>query len=415
MSNVFYNIHYKSRKFKEGKIMELDTFILTVEDFLEGVITEEFLQEEINYTKEEILEKKHVLNNEISFKLLSAIEEMIKYFTVNPDKEYVRTGLNKVKEINKIFKTAGYGTEHLITTGSDYAIPSGMQIPDRDYYKEDKNHTDYVSDPVESPLYSLLISYEELIAEKITTKDWIDQLMDSQEELYYLLEKIDEHSEDIDIDIFDFYTDLVQQAITMLEDLEIKYSEEEISEEQSREILEEIRHLNKEIYKYQGKFSIEENYDIKDSIHEAYEKFQEEDYKTGNYIIIEENIQKYLDGSISEENFLNAIKKIKNVISSVEEQYENLPISQEELTLEVIRGDKLLTEGIMLWMEGLEIIEDCIYCETKDKDMFQEGLTNIFMGNKRLVILQYFSEQIQKQVQLQKTFQEGMTEGTMGS
>ncbi|MEQ8171998.1 MAG: hypothetical protein ABRQ38_24105, partial [Candidatus Eremiobacterota bacterium] len=245
--------------------MELDTFILTVEDFLEGVITEEFLQEEINYTKEEILEKKHVLNNEISFKLLSAIEEMIKYFTVNPDKEYVRTGLNKVKEINKIFKTAGYGTEHLITTGSDYAIPSGMQIPDRDYYKEDKNHTDYVSDPVESPLYSLLISYEELIAEKITTKDWIEQLMDSQEELYYLLEKIDEHSEDIDIDIFDFYTDLVQQAITMLEDLEIKYSEEEISEEQSREILEEIRHLNKEIYKYQGKFSIEENYDIKDS------------------------------------------------------------------------------------------------------------------------------------------------------
>ncbi len=47
--------------------------------------------------------------------------------------------------------------------------------------------------------------------------------------------------------------------------------------------------------------------------------------------------------------------------------------------------------------------------------MFQEGLANIFMGNKRLVILQYFSEQIQRQVQLQKTFQEGMTEGTMGT
>ncbi|MEQ8224390.1 MAG: hypothetical protein ABRQ37_18870 [Candidatus Eremiobacterota bacterium] len=395
--------------------MELDTFILTVEDFLEGIITDEFLQEEINYTKEEFLEKRQVLNNEISFKLLSAIEEMMKYFTVKPDKEYVRTGLDKVKEINKIFKTEGNGTEHLISPGPDYAIPSGMKIPAGDYYKEEKNHTDYVSDPVESPLYSLLIGYEELAAEKITTKDWIEQLIDSQEELYYLLEKIDEHSEDIDIDIFDFYTELVQQAITILEDLEIKYSEEEISQEQSRKIIEEIRFLNKEIYKYQGKFPVKENYDIKDSIQEAYEKFQEEDYKTGNYIIIEEHIQKYLDGSISEEDFLDAIKKIKNVISSVEEQYENLPISQEELTLEVIRGDKLLTEGLMLWQEGLEIIEDCIYCETKDKDMFREGLANIFKGNKRLVILQYFSEQIQRQVQLQKTFQEGMTEGTMGT
>lgn len=397
--------------------MELDTFILTVEDFLEGIITDEFLQEEINYTKEEVLEKKHLLNNEISFKLLSAIEEMMKYFTVNSDKEYVRTGLSKVKEINKIFKEepAGQGAEHLISPGSDYAIPSGMKMPVENYYEEEKNHRDYVSDPVESPLYSLLISYEELAAEKITIKDWIEQLIDSQEELYYLLEKIDEHAEDIDIDIFDFYTDLVQQAITMLEDLEIKYSEEHISQEQSRKIIEEIRYLNKEIYKYQGKFSVKENYDIKDSIHEAYEKFQEEDYKTDNYITMEENIQKYLDGTISEEDFLNAIKKIKNVISSVEDQYENLPISQEELTLEVIRGDKLLTEGLMLWLEGLEIIEDCIYCETKDKDMFQEGLANIFMGNKRLVILQYFSEQIQRQVQLQKTFQEGMTEGTMGT
>jgi len=395
--------------------MELDTFILTVEDFLEGIITDEFLQEEINYTKEEFLEKRQVLNNEISFKFLSAIEEMMKYFTVKPDKEYVRTGLDKVKEINKIFKTEGHGTEHLISPAPDYAIPSGMKIPAKDYYKEEKNHTDYVSDPVESPLYSLLIGYEELAAEKITTKDWIEQLIDSQEELYYLLEKIDEHSEDIDIDIFDFYTELVQQAITILEDLEIKYSEEEISLEQSRKIIEEIRFLNKEIYKYQGTFPVKENYDIKDSIQEAYEKFQEEDYKTGNYIIIEEHIQQYLDGSISEEDFLDAIKKIKNVISSVEEQYENLPISQEELTLEVIRGDKLLTEGLMLWQEGLEIIEDCIYCETKDKDMFREGLANIFTGNKRLVILQYFSEQIQRQVQLQKTFQDGMTEGTIGA
>jgi len=395
--------------------MELDTFILTVEDFLEGIITDEFLHEEINYTKEEVLEKKHVLNNEISFKLLSAIEEMMKYFTVNPDKEYVITGLSKIKEINKIFKTAGQGTEHLISPAPDYAIPSGIKIPVENYYKEDKNHTDYVSDPVESPLYSLLISYEELGAQKITKKDWIDQLIDSQEDLYYFLEKIDEHSEDIDIETFDTCTDLVQQAITLLEDFEIKYSEGHISHEESREIIEEIRYLNKEIYKLQGKFSVKENYDIKDSIQEAYEKFQEEDYKTGNYIIIEEHVQKYLDGSINEEDLLNIIKKIKNVISSVEEQYENLPISQEELTLEVLRGDKLLTEGLMLWLEGLEIIEDSIYCETKDKDMFQEGLANIFAGNKRLVILQYFSEQIQRQVQLQKTFQEGMTEGTMGS
>ncbi|MEQ8187176.1 MAG: hypothetical protein ABRQ39_04335 [Candidatus Eremiobacterota bacterium] len=393
--------------------MELDTFILSVEDFLEGIITDEFLHEEINYTKEEVLEKKHVLNNEISFKLLSAIEEMMKYFTVNPDKEYVITGLSKIKEINKIFKAAGQGTEHLISPAPDYAIPSGIKIPVENYYKEEKNHTDYVSDPVESPLYSLLISYEELGAQKISKKDWIDQLIDSQEDLYYFLEKIDEHSEDIDIETFDTCTDLVQQAITLLEDFEIKYSEGHISHEESREIIEEIRYLNKEIYKLQGKFSAKENYDIKDSIQEAYEKFQEEDYKTGNYIIIEEHVQKYLEGSINEEDLLNIIKKIKNVISSVEEQYENLPISQEELTLEVLRGDKLLTEGLMLWLEGLEIIEDSIYCETKD--MFQEGLANIFAGNKRLVILQYFSEQIQRQVQLQKTFQEGMTEGTMGT
>jgi hypothetical protein len=398
--------------------MELNTFILTVEDFLEGIITAEFLQEEINYTKEEVLENKNLLSNEIFFQILSAIEEMMKYFTINPDKEYIKTGLSKIKEIKEIFKgkTAGHGAEHLISKKSDYAIPSGMKLPVENYYEneEENHHKDYVSDPVESPLYGLLISYEELAAEKITIKSWIEQLIDSEEELYYLLEKTDENLEDIDIEIIDIYIDLIHQALNLIEDLEIKYSEEHISQEKSREIIEEIRYLNKEIYEIQEKISVKENYNIKDSIQEAYEKFQEEDYKTGNYIIIEENIKNYLEGNVKEEDFLQIIKKIKNVISSVEEQYENLPISQEELTLEVIRGDKLLTEGLMLWLEGLDIIEDCIYCETKDKEMFLEGLKNIFMGNKRLVILQYFSEQIQRQVQLQKTFQEGMTEGGIG-
>ncbi|HPZ07467.1 MAG TPA: hypothetical protein PL110_05095 [Candidatus Eremiobacteraeota bacterium] len=409
--------------------MDLEAIILTIEDFLEERIKEDFFEEEINDTLEELQEnKEEIIRNNANQNLLdtynlvlSALDDIIKYFTIERNKEYIKTGLDKIRDAHLIFKGEKLSItktiDDLIASPEPDFIPSGMKskIPSKSYYTpptEPKEQTvEYLSDPIDSPLYSLLTGYQELQANKINSKEWLQKLIETEEELNYLLDKTEDYPEDIDVDMdkIDVYKKLILRAIRVVEDLQIDFSEGDILENKFKDSIKKIRNLNMDVYNLQQTlFTVKkEELNIKDSIQEAFEKFEEEDFRTSNYMLLEKDVQKYLQGCIKEEELLQTIKKMRTIIMNAQDQYDNLPVSQEELTLEVLRGDKLLTEGLMLWMDGLDILEDCAEDQIAEEEAFLDGLKYIFIGNKKLVILQYFSDQIQKQVQLQKTFQEG--------
>jgi len=141
---------------------------------------------------------------------------------------------------------------------------------------------------------------------------------------------------------------------------------------------------------------------MKDTILQAYERFNDEDFKTGNYNLIEEQIHGFLKGEVPKDIILNTINDMKDIISNAQEEYDQLPVSEEELTLEVLRGDKLLTEGFLSWLEGIEILGEAL--DIEDREYLLEGLEYIFNGNKKLVLVQYFSDQVSKMAQHEQGF-----------
>ena len=296
--------------------------------------------------------------------------------------------------------------EHISSPDPEFCIPSGMKSkePPRVYYEKPKDRegekVDYVSDPVDSPFYSLLSSYQEFLANKIEKSVWHQRLEETEEEFNYLIKKTEES-----LDEADELRNLLEEAGKLVSGLRKEFLVEKTEDfdYQVNGYIDEIRIINLDIYNIQQETIYEEEtFDIKDSILEACELFTDEDFKTDNYLMIEEHIYGFLNDEVEKGVIVNIINEMKFIISNAQEEYEELPVTEEELTLEVLRGDRLLNEGFMAWMEGLSIIEEAL--DIEDEEYLLEGLEYIFNGNKKLVLVQYFSEQVQKLAQREQSF-----------
>ena len=87
------------------KIMELDSFVNTAEDFLAGRIYASFFKEEIIFIEEEIENYRQDLEAHIEEDTRAGIEMicdglncMMTYFTEAQNKEYIKTGLEQIKK-----------------------------------------------------------------------------------------------------------------------------------------------------------------------------------------------------------------------------------------------------------------------------------------------------------------------------
>jgi len=290
-----------------------------------------------------------------------------------------------------------------------YAIPSGMKhkLPAQKYLEEPEEKEEIkikrISDPVNSPLYSLLLSYEAFKEKKSDTKILMQGLLEGEEELNYLIDKIETSPDQNNRDEMEDMSDFITEALSILEELQSECMEE--AEEDTVELIYEyignLRKLNLNIYKLNEKiFKVKVGLSINDSIKDTLSRFTDEDYKTANYIVLEKGVNDFLSGNIEKDQLAYLVVNMRDVISNAQDQYETLPVSEDELTLEVLRGDKLLNEGFMGWLYGLELMEEGL--EEKDEETLQEGLDYIFSGNKKLVLVQYFSDQVQKQTERQE-------------
>lgn len=474
--------------------MELDSFILTVEDFLDGRLSPDFLREEISYMMEEVLE----LDNEFSHNVLDGLQEMMKYFNEEEKLEYIRSGLKSIKNAQVLFeketiedegneadvselpseeekppgiqevkedlipergeaageekfseiiisdeksedklpetdidekissdtllqkenelsvesdsKESGETTSDLLhSMATQYAVPSDMKhrVTVQKYLEKPEENQelkiDTISDPVNSPLYGMLLVYEGFKLEKKDIKILIQGLLEGEEELNYLLDKI-ETSTARNAKMEEL-SELILEALNIIEEMQLEFSD--VKEEEKEEIIEEyiknLRDINLNIYRLNKEvFSSGSGFTVTDSIKDAIEKFSDEDFKTTNYISIEKGVNDFLAGDMDKDQLLYLLVNMRDVIATAQEQYESLPVSEDELTLEVLRGDKLLNEGFSSWIYGLELIEESL--DEKDEETLYEGLDYIFNGNKKLVLVQYFSEQVRRQTERQESF-----------
>jgi len=292
------------------------------------------------------------------------------------------------------------------TSESQLNITEGVKtrLPLQSYYEKPKDmeerKVEYISDPVDSPFYSLLASYQEFLADKIEMEEWLQRLRESEEELNYLINKTEE-----ELNEQDELRNLLEEASGVMANLYIEYTGHKGDDPGTaiNDYINDIRRLNSGIYKIQQEtLSREETLNMKDTILQAYERFNDEDFKTGNYNLIEEQIHGFLKGEVPKDIILNTINDMKDIISNAQEEYDQLPVSEEELTLEVLRGDKLLTEGFLSWLEGIEILGEAL--DIEDREYLLEGLEYIFNGNKKLVLVQYFSDQVSKMAQHEQGF-----------
>jgi len=97
--------------------MELDTFMLTVEDFLDGRLKAVYFKEELNFFKDEFIDYKENLDENakkdihVAGIIESALDSMMRFFSVKDDKKYISDGLAKLKEVHSLMYTGEIETD----------------------------------------------------------------------------------------------------------------------------------------------------------------------------------------------------------------------------------------------------------------------------------------------------------------
>jgi len=122
----------------------------------------------------------------------------------------------------------------------------------------------------------------------------------------------------------------------------------------------------------------------------------QENFITSNYLLICNKIENFLNNETDEEDIKKIIDSIRETIISVREDYEKSYISPEEWTLEVYTGDKLLSEGLAEWEEGLALLRQCF--TERNKAEIDKAISLVFEGNKKLVLNQCLAEYIDEQI-----------------
>jgi len=123
----------------------------------------------------------------------------------------------------------------------------------------------------------------------------------------------------------------------------------------------------------------------------------EEDFITGNYVLIRDTSINYSSGKINKHSFIHVLDEMKSIILEVKEGYEDAYMYMDRWTLEISVGDRFLREGIKNWEEGLAYLYQ--YYENKVDELLEKGIKEIFEGNKKLVINQKLEEYVNEQIE----------------
>jgi len=259
--------------------------------------------------------------------------------------------------------------------------------------------------PIDSPLYSLLIGYEELKTCSINLEKWIELIPDCRTELNYLLRKNNmkglKKGEIINL------KENLKIALSVLDELKIAMGEEKKTElpihfknKDIQELIEDLEALNREIYELSGKIlpSEENETIIIDSLEEHIRKLPDEQFKTQNYLELEKIVSGFLNGTVSKAIFLETLNKMSELIEESTDKYKTLQIGDEELTREIFKANKIIYDALEDWQQGIVFMKD--YLKTGDREDIYDGLKAILEASKKLVYIQYFARQVEKQAHL---------------
>jgi hypothetical protein len=299
---------------------------------------------------------------------------------------------------------------------------------DRTYHShyEKKEVTKKYSEDVslDSPLYSLLTGYKDLKSYKIDFKLWLKKQDESQEELNYLLNRLNLLDDERTVEKLN---ELVNLSMTLVQ--ELKFTCREIEKDKNRkkiyepldgicrqgeedpevkEIIGELQDINLEIYNVTKNLEPYEESDSVSitSIEEILNTIPESAYRTPVYVKLEQISLGFLRKEVRKEDFIKILEETGQLITDSMEKYQLLEVTNNEITLEVHRGGKLINEAFNLWNKGISSIKK--FLSSQHEEDIHSGLKLIYDGTKKLVFLHYFSDQIEKQLQVQN-FQIGFS------
>jgi len=112
----------------------------------------------------------------------------------------------------------------------------------------------------------------------------------------------------------------------------------------------------------------------------------EEDFITESYITIKKTALMFLDGRVDRERFLTVVWEMKNKVIDAREKHEEAHLYEDEWTVEVAAGDRLLMEGMNGYEEALTFLADHAY--EKNEETIKLGIDMVYEANKKLVLNQ---------------------------
>lgn len=278
--------------------------------------------------------------------------------------------------------------------------------------------------PLDSPVYSLLTGYNDLKSYKIDFKLWLKKQDDVQEELNYLLNRLNLLDDERAVEKLN---ELVNLAMTLLQ--ELKFTCHEIEKDKNRkkvyepldgicrqgeedpevkELIGELQDINLEIYNITK--DIEPYEEAKSvsvtSIEEILNNIPDSAYRTPVYVKLEQISLGFLRKEVRKEDFIKILEETGQLITDSMEKYQLLQVTNNEITLEVHRGNRLINEAFNLWDKGISSIKK--FLSSQHEEDIHSGLKLVYDGTKKLIFLHYFSDHIEKQLQMQN-FQVGFS------
>jgi hypothetical protein len=247
-----------------------------------------------------------------------------------------------------------------------------------------------------SPLYNLIESAKNYISSGETMTGFCEILKKTCREVLELTE------EGINSD--DSFIYFLEECLEKINEIEDFMEEPDFMEELPA-FIEELQILNEKFINFQ-RLPLQDKIEMTEDklIDELLKRIAQENFITSNYLLVSNKLESFLKHETDEEDIKKILSSIKEIIISSREDYEKSYISPEEWTLEVYAGDKMLSEGLEEWEEGLTVLEYCFV--NRNKEEIDKAISMVFEGNKKLVLNQYLAEYIEEQIVLSKTYSE---------
>ncbi len=407
--------------------MYLSDFIVKFENFLSGVIDKEnFLSfmEPLENTLLDMEESAREAGNsvEVIVKSLEIIDDIsIALEEEEPCFDELKVCLKKLTELKEFFDvveeplTSPVSEDKFFDRAAHKSVSAGQlrfSEPSFDFhpqmkFKMPQVQTDF--EPCElsdielkaSPLYSVIEFTKSYMSSHRPVTGFSEILEQTCRELCKLTEETDTQDNG--------FIDFIDECLDRIGEME-EFIEEPGFMEEVPDFIEELKVLNEKFITFQKRSWQDKTLQDKavmteeKLIEELYDRVCQDDFITSNYLLLRNKLEDFLDNETGEDDIKQILDSLKEIIVSVRDDYEKSYISAEEWTLEVYTSDKLLSEGLNTWEEGLATLEQCF--RDRSKEEIDNAISIIFEGNKKLVLNQYLAKYIEEQLMVSKTYSE---------